>query len=166
MSDTRTDRHIVFSIDNIIYSSPLSSVSKILELKNFDKIPYAPEFVLGETYHEEKNIYIVDLKKIFKRSEESAYGKILLIYKSSPHPVSIVADSLERINYLDIENIHQDTLFKSEESKLIKGSYRYKDHTAFIIDISGVMNLEYFKNIELEVEQENNDSNRLEVSGE
>lgn len=166
MSGTERDRHIVFSIENIIYSSPLSSVSKILELKDYDKIPYTPDFLLGETYHEDKNIYIVDLKKIFKRAEDSEHGKIRLIYKSYPHSVSIVADSLEKITELDNQTIHQDKLFKTNDSKLIKGSYRYKDNTAFIVDISGVMDMEYFQKIEIESETEQSEENQQEVDSE
>ena len=161
--ELKKDRHIVFSIDDIVYSSPLSSVSKILELKSFDKIPYAPDFVIGETYYEENNIYIVDFKKIFKKNQTSEHGNILLIYKSSPHLVSIVADKLERINYLDLDTVHHDKLINSKEAKVIKGSYRYKDKTAFIIDISGVVELDYFRN--LEESEEDQSSNLLEASG-
>ena len=151
------NRHIVFSIDSLIFSSPLISVSKIMELSDYELMPHAPGFILGEAYVDDQHIPIVNLKSIFATPHKEKIGKVLIVYKSDPHPIALMADYLEQITDLDESEVFHDKFIVTNESSLLKGSYRYKKRTAHIIDLTGVMSLDYFKNLESPVDHEAGD---------
>jgi purine-binding chemotaxis protein CheW len=137
--DVNTEKHLVFSIMDKLYSFPSRIIGEIVLFDAVYPLPLMPPFLLGVV-----NRYSIPY----------ALFDIGLLFYNTPSPrkkVLVVKDSIDRIAFLiddvnGIADVQPDELFDVEKNadsgdltEMVTSSFNWNNNDVFVLDVQKIL---------------------------
>ncbi|MDI9644443.1 MAG: chemotaxis protein CheW [Candidatus Verstraetearchaeota archaeon] len=138
MGGTRTEvQAITFQLDKEIYGIDVHQIKEIIKVREYVKVPNAPEYVEGVINLRGQITPIVDLRKIFgmehKNFDENS--RIIMVELDSD-VVGLIVDSVVGVVTVPVgEIVRSPSLTMSASNSFISGIIRAENQLTILIDV-------------------------------
>ena len=145
---TMTDQIIMFTIDELLYALPLTSVVKVIHAIEIRHLPKAPEIISGIINVKGQIIPVADIRKRFGLTErEIELEDRIIIADTGKRKVALFVDAVT-----GIKDLATRQFVNSKESLpfagYIKGVAKIDDELILIYDLEQFLSLDEEKELE------------------
>jgi purine-binding chemotaxis protein CheW len=132
---------VTFTLENEIFSLPVSSVHEILRVSNITKVPHAPDPVRGVTNMRGRVLPVVDLRvRLGMKAVEPGNASRILVVESKGRLIGLLVDSVHQVIRLSrkgIEPLNPDVM--TAQSDYITGVFYLQDKLVFLLNVDRLL---------------------------
>jgi purine-binding chemotaxis protein CheW len=132
---------VTFTLDNEIFSLPVSSVHEILRVSNITKVPHAPAPVRGVTNMRGRVLPVVDLRvRLGMKAVETDNASRILVVESKGRLIGLLVDSVHQVIRLSrkgIEPLNPDVM--TAQSDYISGVFYLQNKLVFLMNVDRLL---------------------------
>ena len=132
---------VTFTLDQEIFSLPVSVIHEILRVSNITKVPHAPEPVRGVTNMRGRVLPVVDLRiRLGMKAVEADNASRILVVESKKRLIGLLVDSVQQVIRLStkgIEPLNPDVM--TEQADYISGVFYLQDNLIFLLNVDRLL---------------------------
>lgn len=140
--DPKSNRLVVFTLNDRRYGLPLSAVDRIVRVVDITFLPKAPDIVLGVVNVQGRVMPVIDVRRRFRLPErEVALTDQMVLARATRRPVALVVDSVTGVlEYSEQKAVGaQDVL---PDLQYVEGVVKLDDGLILIHDLDTFLSLE------------------------
>ncbi|MGC8936927.1 MAG: chemotaxis protein CheW [Candidatus Methanomethylicaceae archaeon] len=141
MSERAELQAITFSLGKEIYGIEVHQIKEIIKVRDYVKVPNAPEYVEGVINLRGQITPIINLRKIFKMNQKSVdENSRIIIVELDSEIIGVIVDSVLGVVNVPIkEVVKTPALTKSGINSFITGIIRTESQLVILIDVVKLM---------------------------
>jgi purine-binding chemotaxis protein CheW len=132
---------VTFTLDNEIFSLPVSVIHEILRVSTITKVPHAPEPVRGITNMRGRVLPVVDLRiRLGMKAVEADNASRILVVESKKRLIGLLVDSVQQVMRLStkgIEPLNPDVM--TAQADYISGVFYLQDNLIFLLNVDRLL---------------------------
>jgi purine-binding chemotaxis protein CheW len=132
---------VTFTLDNEIFSLPVSVIHEILRVSTITKVPHAPEPVRGITNMRGRVLPVVDLRiRLGMKAIEANNATRILVVESKKRLIGLLVDSVQQVMRLStkgIEPLNPDVM--TAQADYISGVFYLQDNLIFLLNVDRLL---------------------------
>lgn len=132
---------VTFTLDQEIFSLPVSVIHEILRVSNITKVPHAPEPVRGVTNMRGRVLPVVDLRvRLGMKAVESDNASRILVVESKKRLIGLLVDSVQQVMRLStkgIEPLNPDVM--TAQADYISGVFYLQENLIFLLNVDRLL---------------------------
>lgn len=139
---------VVFTIDELLYALPLSTVIRVIHVVEITELPKAPEIISGIINVKGRIIPVIDVRKRFGlASREITPEDQIILADTGKREVAILVDTVIGINDITPRQ-HVEIKETLPFAEYIRGVAKIEDGLILIYDLEQFLNLNEEKELE------------------
>ena len=134
---------VTFTLDQEIFSLPVSVIHEILRVSNITKVPHAPEPVRGVTNMRGRVLPVVDLRvRLGMEAVEQDNASRILVVESKKRLIGLLVDSVQQVIRLStkgVEPLNPDVM--TAQADYISGVFYFQDNLIFLLQVDRLLSI-------------------------